>query len=308
MIPKIIHFIYVGGRPFSFVHFLAVYTAWKVNRPELIYLHHTEEPAGDWWELARPLLRLNRVPDVTEVFGNPVTYPAHKADIIRLEMLRRHGGIYLDLDVICINPFDPLLRHPTVMGIEPGTGLCNAVILAQPGAPFIERWQAHYRSFDGRRWNHHSVVLPGQMAKESPELIRLADKYNFFYPTHNDPVCAYLWGAKPALAALALRMGKNVAKLAAMWLKRNADPIKRAFYQTFHGLRGSEWHYQRARKSYSIHLWEGLWGEPYLKRLGPDYLKNSDANFARLMRDILSPAEIEGIARGRLVAAPAAPG
>ena len=303
MIPKIIHFIYLPGRPFSFVHFLAIYTAWKVNRPDFIYFHHTEEPTGKWWALARPLLRLNRVPDVTEVFGNPVTYPAHKADIIRLEMLRQHGGIYLDLDVICINPFDPLLQHATVMGIEPGTGLCNAVILAQAQAPFIARWQDQYRTFDGRRWNHHSVVLPGQMAKESPEQIELADKYKFFYPTHNDPVCAYLWGAKPSWTALALRMGKNVVKLAAMWLARNGDPIKRAFYQTFHGLRGKEWHYRRARKSYSIHLWEGLWGEPYLKQLGPDYLKHSLANFARLMREILSPAEIEGIARGRLAAA-----
>jgi len=300
MIPKIIHFIYVGGRPFSFVHFLAVYTAWKVNRPELIYLHHTEEPSGAWWNLARPLVTMNRVPDVTEVFGNPVTYLAHKADVIRLEMLRRHGGIYLDLDVICVNPFDPLLQNPAVMGIEPGTGLCNAVILAQPQAPFIARWQAQYRSFDGQKWNHHSVVLPGRMAQESPDQIKLADKYNFFYPAHNDPVCAYLWGAKPSRAALALRMGKNALKLAAMWLKRNSDPIKRALYQTFHGLHGSEWHYRRARRSYSIHLWEGLWGEPYLKQLNPDYLKNSGTNFARLMREIFTPAEIEGIARGRL--------
>ena len=301
MIPKLIHFIYVGGRPFSFVHFLAVYTAMKVNRPERIYFHHTEEPAGKWWDLARPLVKMNRVPPVTEVFGNPVTYPAHKADVIRLQMLRQYGGIYLDLDVISINPVDPLLKHQVVMGIEPGTGLCNAVILARPDAPFIERWQEHYRSFDGRRWNHHSVVLPGQMAKDAPDAIALAGKYDFFYPTHNDPVCAYLWGARPSPLALAVRMGKNVFKLIAMWARRNQDPIKRAFYQTFHGLRGSEWHYRRARKSYSIHLWEGLWGEPYLRQLDPGYLKSSKANFARLMREILTPAEIDGIARGRLV-------
>lgn len=300
VIPKIIHFVYVGGRPFSFVHFLAIYTAWKVNRPEVIYFHHTEEPAGQWWALARPLVELNRVQQVTEVFGNPVTYPAHKADVIRLEMLRRHGGIYLDLDVISINPFGPLLKHAFVMGIEPGTGLCNAVILARPQAPFIERWQAHYRTFDGQRWNHHSVVLPGQMAKESPELIHLAGKYEFFYPTHNDPVCAYLWGRRPSLKALALRMGKNALKLAATWLRRANDPIKNAYYRTFHGLRGREWHYRRARKSCCIHLWEGLWGEPYLKDLSPGYLKNSDANFARLMREVLSPAEIDGILQGRL--------
>jgi hypothetical protein len=290
----------VGGRPFSFIHFLAIYTAWKVNRPEVIYFHHTEEPSGEWWRLIRPLVKLNRVPPVTEIFGRPVIYPAHKADIIRLEMLWKHGGIYLDLDVISINPFDPLLGHAFVMGIEPGTGLCNAVILAQPGAPFIERWQAQYRTFEAERWNHHSVVLPGQMAKESPELIHLADKYDFFYPTHNDPVCGYLWGEQPSLKSLAVRIGKNVVKLAGMWLAGDTDRIKRAYYQTFHGLRGKEWHYRRARKSYCLHLWEGLWGEPYLKQVGPEYLKSSKTGFARLLRCILSPEEIEGIARREL--------
>ena len=300
MVPKIIHFIYVGGRPFSFIHFLAVYTAWKVNRPQRMFLHHTEEPCGEWWALARPLVELNRVADVTEVYGNPVTYPAHKADVIRLDVLRRYGGIYLDLDVVSLNPFDPLLDRGCVMGIEPGTGLCNAVILAPPGADFISRWQEHYRNFDGKRWNYHSVVLPGRMAQESPDLVRLAGKYDFFYPTHNDPVCAYLWGQRPSVAALAVRMGKNLVRLAMMALQRDDDRVRRAFYQTFHGLRGREWHFRRACRSYCLHLWEGLWGEPYLKQVTPAYLQSSDSNFARLMRRVITAAEIEALTQGRL--------
>ena len=293
MIPKIIHFVYVGGRPFSFIHFLAVYTAWKVNRPETIFLHHTEEPQGKWWRLARPLLTLNRVPPVTEVYGNTVLYPAHKADVIRLQMLRRHGGIYLDLDVVSINPFDPLLDKDFVMGIEPGTGLCNAVILAQKGAGFLEEWQQKYRSFDARRWNYHSVVLPGEMARENPDQIHIAGKYDFFYPTHNDPVCAYLWDKKPSAKALLIRMGKNLLKLSAMLLLGDKDRVRRASYQTFHGLRGGEWHYRRASRSYCLHLWEGLWGEPYLKQVTPAYLQSSNSNFARLMRTVLSTADLE---------------
>jgi len=297
MIPKIIHFVFVGGRPFSFLHFLAIYTAWKVNLPDTIYLHHTEEPDGEWWRMARPLVTLHRVLPVTEIFGNPVNYPAHKADVIRLQMLRRYGGIYLDLDVVCINPFDPLLGKGFVMGIEPGTGLCNAVILAQKDAPFLAQWQEKYRFFDGALWNHHSVVLPGMMARESPDLIHLADKYDFFYPTHNDPVCAYLWGKKPPIKDLLVRMGKNLLRLSVLLLRRDEDRIKRAYYQTFHGLRGNEWHYRRASRSYCLHLWEGLWGEPFLRQVTPAYLQCSTSNFARLLRRILSPEELGRIAR-----------
>ena len=295
MIPRIIHFIYVGGRAFSFIHFLAVYTAWKVNRPDVLYFHHTEEPTGYWWEKARPLLTLNLVAPVHEIHGNPITYPAHMADVIRLEMLQRFGGIYLDLDIVSLRPFDPLLQHEFVMGMEPGTGLCNAVILARGDAEFLQLWREQYRSFDGSRWNHHSVVLPWQMAQAHPQLIHVADKYAFFYPTHNDPVHRYLWGERPTLGERATRLAKNLVRLAAEPFGGRRDAVRQAYYRTFHALRGREWHYRRASQSYCLHLWEGLWGEPYLKAVTPAYLRASSANFARLLRGVLSPAELDAM-------------
>lgn len=292
MVPRLIHFIYVGGRPFSFIHFLAIYTAWKVNRPDRIYFHHTEEPSGAWWQKARPLLSLNRVEPVSEVFGNPVKYPAHQADVIRLAMLQRFGGIYLDLDVICLRPFSALLEHDFVMGIEPGTGLCNAVIIARHDAEFLRAWREQYRSFDGSRWNNHSVVVPWKLAQSLPQHIHVADQYAFFYPTHNDPVHRYLWGGRPTLRQLASRLLKNALKFAAAMLTHRRDAVGGADHLTFHALRGREWHYRRARQSYCLHLWEGLWGEPYLRAVTPHYLREDSSNFARLLREVLSEEEL----------------
>lgn len=298
MIPNIMHFIYVGGRPFSFIHYLAVYTAWKVNCPDVLYFHHTEEPEGIWWQKARALLTLNRVAPVTEVFGNPVKYPAHQADVIRLEMLQRFGGIYLDLDVVCLNPFKPLLDNSFVMGIEPGTGLCNAVILARSDSRFLSDWRELYRSFDGSLWNRHSVVLPWQLAQSQPETIQIADKYAFFYPTHNDPVHRYLWGSRPGLMETATRLLKNVVRLAEGAVTGKQDAVQKAYYRTFHALHGREWHYRQASRSYCLHLWEGLWGEPYLKTLSPEYLRDSSSNFARLMRKVLGEQGMAEVASG----------
>ncbi len=295
MIPRRIHFVYVGGRTFSFIHFLAVYTAWKVNRPDCIYFHHTEVPTGQWWDKARAYLTLHRVEPVREVHGNPITYPAHMADVIRLEMLQRFGGIYLDLDIVSLRPFAPFLQHEFVMGMEPGTGLCNAVVMARQEAQFLSLWREQYRSFDGSLWNHHSVVLPWQMAQDNPQLIHVADKYAFFYPTHNDPVHRYLWGERPTLRERAMRLAKNLLRLAAEPFGGRRDAIRQAYYRTFHALRGREWHYRRACQSYCLHLWEGLWGEPYLKAVTPDYLRNSSSNFARLLRGVLSMAELDAM-------------
>jgi len=291
-IPSIFHFIFVGGRPFSFIHYLAVLTANKVNRPECIYFHHTELPTGVWWEKARMMLTLHKVEPIHEIYGNPIKYPAHMADVIRMQMLQQFGGVYLDLDMICINPLKPLMNKEFVMGMEPGTGLCNAVIMARPGAKFLTRWQSHYHNFNGEHWNQHSVILPWQLAGEYPEDIHVADQYAFFYPTHNDPVHHYLWGKRPNWFKVSERLAKNIFRLAAMGVSRHRDAIKLAYYRTFHALHGAGWHYERLRQSYCLHLWEGLWGEPYLKKITPEFLLKDSSHFARIMRELICEEEL----------------
>jgi mannosyltransferase OCH1-like enzyme len=66
--------------------------------------------------------------------------PAERADIIRLEVLLRFGGVYIDSDVECLRSIEPLLD-----GIEfcmaynrPGM-LGNALMGAAPGHPILER-------------------------------------------------------------------------------------------------------------------------------------------------------------------------
>lgn len=308
MIPNIIHFVYVGGRAFSFIHFLAIYTAARVNQPQRILFHHSALPSGPWWERARPLLQLHPVPAVHAVFGQPVTFPAHQADVIRLAALRRYGGIYLDLDVICLRPFGPLRRKRCVMGVEAGTGLCNAVILAAPQAAFLQRWWNAYRDFDGGRWNEHSVRRPWQLAQAAPHEIEVLDQYAFFYPAHNDLAHHYLWGGRPPRTALALRLLKNLVQLARGQLGHGHDAARLAYYRCFHWLRGARWHYWRARQSYCLHLWEGLWGEPYLRHVTPHYLRHAESHFARLLREVVDPhdlacwAEQEAAAQARTAA------
>lgn len=47
-------------------------------------------------------------------------------------------------------------------------GLCNAIIVAEPHAPFIEAWYDAYRNFSDEPalYLEHSVALPGRMAQE----------------------------------------------------------------------------------------------------------------------------------------------
>jgi hypothetical protein len=294
MIPNTIHFVFglqegFGGKPFSFIHFLAVYTAWKVNRPERIMFHYAIEPEGEWWDKAKPYLTLNQIKAPTQIFGNTVTHYAHRADIVRLEMLKSHGGIYLDLDVVCINPFAPLLRRDFVMGIQQNTGLCNAVILSKPNAPFLSIWLEEYRNFDGRRWCFHSVELPYRLAMNHPSLCYILNKDMFFYPIHNDPVHHYLFGLSVPWISKMRSVAESFVKLALHVVGlRRMKPGEFAL----HGLRGQEWHYRKLRRAYCVHLWESQWWSPYLVTLNPNVLCTATFNLARLLREIIGDDEI----------------
>ncbi len=216
MIPNIIHFCYgfspdLGGKPFSLVHYLAVRSAVETNRPDAVRLYYKHEPRGVWWDRAKRYLDLVPIEPPTELFGVPVRHHAHQADWVRLEALYEHGGIYLDLDVLCLRSFAPLRHHETVLGQEGVAGeigLCNAVILARPGAPFIRRWMegfdpatslwAGFRS-KGRDafWNEMAVRYPAHLARLYPDEVRVARSLRLLRRTRH--YGALLPAARPLL-------------------------------------------------------------------------------------------------------------
>lgn len=293
MIPKNIHFINIGVRPFHFVHLLAILTAYKVNKDYKIYIHLTDEPTGQWWAKAKKYCTIKYIDRINSVFDNPIGNPAHMADVLRLKILSEMGGIYLDLDVVCINPFQKLLKNNFVMGLEPGSGLCNAVILSDSKSSFLKKWRDSYKTFDTNKWNYHSVKLPWIMSNNNKEEINIESKYSFFYPLAEDPAHLYLWGKRPTFNVILKRILKNILGYSYYSLFKRYDKLNLIKYKTFHLLFGQNWHYNKARNSYCIHLWEGFWKKPYLNEINPDYLLNNKNNFAKLMRQVIDENTIK---------------
>lgn len=198
-IPKILHYTFgmardFGGKPWSLVHHVCLKSAVERIRPERVYFHCQFEPTGPWWNLSREFVTVSKIEAPREIFGRPLVHVAHQSDVVRLQKLIAHGGIYLDADVLVQKSFDDLLANSTVLGEEgegAEHGMANAVILAEPGAPFLRRWLAEYKSFrsTGRDeyWNEHSVQLPVRLAREHPEEITVLPPNAFYWPlwTHD---------------------------------------------------------------------------------------------------------------------------
>lgn len=194
VIPNVFHFCF-GLAPqaeFGFLEYLAIKSAREINRPQRIYLHYRHECRGPWWQRAKRLATLERIEPPTAIHGRPLLHYAHQCDVLRLLALRQYGGIYLDIDTLCVRPFSDLLDRACVMGTQRDRGLCNAVILSEPQGTFVNAWLDSYRSFRsaGRDeyWDEHSVIVPRRLADTAAlgPHISVVDQRAFFYPLWNE--------------------------------------------------------------------------------------------------------------------------
>ncbi len=194
-IPNRFHFCFgmAPGAQFVFAHYLAVKSAHMVNKPESITLYYAYRPAGEWWDAVQRFATLRQIEPIEEIYGRKLCHFAHRAGVLRLQTLHREGGIYMDADTLCLRPFMPLLGlNEVVMGLQgaEGYGLCDAVILAQPRAAFIDAWLRSYASFRSEGldqfWDEHAVKKPLELMRE-PALagrVTALDWRSFFYPDY----------------------------------------------------------------------------------------------------------------------------
>jgi len=192
-IPNIIHFVFVNDEftePFLFYHYLAIYSAYLVNKPDKIFFYHKAFPYGENWEkvLEIPNLILEEVEIPSKLKEKPLLNYAHKADVIRLDKLYQRGGVYMDMDTISVRPYKHLLLNQMVMGKQQNyAGLCNAIMMASPGCEFIKLWKQQYEEhFKPKGWNESSIRLPFILANKYPHLITVLEPACFFLPNWNE--------------------------------------------------------------------------------------------------------------------------
>lgn len=142
-IPRTIHQIWLGPHPPP-THI----ETWRTAHPD--WEHRLWTEATIRW----PLVNQAQFDAMDELCG--------KADILRYELLHRHGGVYLDADFECLQPLpESLLDDPCFTAFEsedyrPGV-VGNAVIGAQPGHPILSAMLIVVGRLD-------PAELPGQLA------------------------------------------------------------------------------------------------------------------------------------------------
>ncbi|EML7271230.1 tcdA/TcdB catalytic glycosyltransferase [Enterobacter hormaechei subsp. hoffmannii] len=122
MIPKIIHYIWLGGK----------------ELPAL------EQKCIETWAKFNPDYKIMRW-DETNLTIDDEEYRkayhkkqwAYCADLARMKVLYEHGGIYLDTDMEIIKPFDDLLTHEFFIGKEDDEMISGGIIGATINNTFV---------------------------------------------------------------------------------------------------------------------------------------------------------------------------
>ena len=206
MSDRIVHFVFglrPQDEPFHLLHYLAIESCRRVVAPDVIRLHVHHLPYGVYWDLARPLVEMHRIEPIAavdDIVADPIIVQhryAHHADVIRLDVLARDGGMYADIDTLFVRPVpDEWWTHAAVIGqeapvsygdtavLEPSVS--NCLVMARPGSGFIEAWREQIIGAMDGSWSGHSCRLAMRLATEHPELVTVVPRERFS-PFGHDP-------------------------------------------------------------------------------------------------------------------------
>lgn len=179
MIPNIIHFIWLRGRldrPWSYINTCCVRAAHAIQKPDKIILWSDRDAPA---EIA-DIVELRPIEKQSLVGVSDLEYAQYRSDLARLFILQQHGGIYLDTDMLLVQPLDDLRGNEFVAGVESDDAICGAALMAKPGARFIQLWLDAFS--DGLAtgiWAYQCVNTPHEIAIRRPDLITLLPRTTF---------------------------------------------------------------------------------------------------------------------------------
>ena len=130
-IPKVIHQVWAGPDPVPY----------RLRRHGETWLRHNPGWEHRLWTPAEldGLGMVNQgLYDRAEKVA-PKDWLRFRADVARLEIIARYGGVYADMDAACLRPLDPLLNERAWFPTSPNNpdGITQAVFAAEPGHPFL---------------------------------------------------------------------------------------------------------------------------------------------------------------------------
>ena len=184
LLNKIIHHVWPGEDEFKYKDFRQT---WTRTHPDWTFF---------FWRINN--LPFDRMLDcVKEVINNPDISIVMKSDIIRWEVVRIFGGIYVDTDMECVKPFNEFLKHKSFCG-KAGDCACNALFGSDPDDKLIkvsETLCANIKNNYSIKDTYYGVIsLTGPGAtRDYLEKMEVVYDENYFYKSNKNAYSVHHW-------------------------------------------------------------------------------------------------------------------
>jgi mannosyltransferase OCH1-like enzyme len=165
-IPKIIHYVWVGGKPLSPQAELCI-ASWKRCAPDY--------EIKQWDETNSPMQH----PYVQAMYDAKKW--AFVSDYIRFNALLHEGGVYLDTDQELLQSIDRFLDNEGFVGRSRRGHIESSIIGAIPGADFVKRALMFYDEDTERSIAHTSPKVLAAAIAESSSTVAIFDA-TYFHP------------------------------------------------------------------------------------------------------------------------------
>jgi hypothetical protein len=157
-IPKLIHMIYFKGIEFVKYHYACVLSVRKHMPDYKIIIYNDVEPDNNiYWEKIKEFVTIEKTNPPKFFDDFPLKYIQYSADVVRMEKIYEHGGIYLDLDLLVIKNFENVINTGKDFYISEENSkennlLINCFLASKPKNKFILKWLNTFKT--GLRMNN----------------------------------------------------------------------------------------------------------------------------------------------------------
>ena len=174
-IPRVVHWLWLGSTAVPDI-FQRYAERWR--------LYHPSWETRLWRDDTLPALSCQAAFDSATGFKR-------RYDILRLEIVRQHGGVIVDMDVEPIRPLDPLLQGVSAFVGQVGAHhIGNQVLGATPRHPFFERAVERLQSaidVDGNSSETAGKEFLRQVLDRHPEGVTVFPARTFYYEPSFEP-------------------------------------------------------------------------------------------------------------------------
>ncbi|XP_067946235.1 uncharacterized protein [Watersipora subatra] len=180
VIPNVFHYVRFNQSFLKFYAMLSIKSALRIN-PEKVYIHTNSPPQGHFWDMIKndPRIKVVHRDPPTSIFGKEFGWVQHGSDLARIQILREHGGIYLDNDCIVINEFERERKHHCVVSkSSEERHMGNMFMMATTDCVFMQLYEELYRlDYQRHIWYYNGGELPQYaLLDQYPGIAFMADE------------------------------------------------------------------------------------------------------------------------------------